>query len=213
MTTARRHESCLLSSKRHPARLRFHMVSTLPQDFRNILRQETRVAHDQLDHHFTQIDIASRDGLKAFVGVHLACFQMMQARLRSSNLSAATLQDMINGLALDAVVLGLDHPVDAPALEQQIDPLAIDYLVAGSRLGSKVLSRRWAQSQDPLVQNAKTYFSQPSDPTLWPATCRALSDIPVAHARAAYIVKDARTLFQLFISESENVASRKDATL
>lgn len=185
----------------------------LPLDFRMVLRQETRVAHDVLDHAFTATDIADPDGFSAFVAVHLACFRAMRSRLISPNLSRATLDMMIAGLAQDAHVIGISEPAAMPPLADTIDPLAIDYMVAGSRLGSKVLKTRWAQSQNADVQRANAYFGQIADPALWPATCQMLATVPPDSPRAVAIVTDVIALFNYFMTVLDNHTAREVVTL
>lgn len=97
----------------------------------------------------------------------------------------------------------------APSLPSAIDPLAIDYIAAGSRLGTKVLYKRWAASTDQTVHAANNYFGLENDAGFWHATCEALSDIPVKSARAQTIVRDTRTLFALFASVYNNSVAQE----
>ena len=79
-----------------------------------------------------------------------------------------------------------------------LDPLAVDYVVAGSRLGLKVLKTRWASSSDPLVRAAGAYFTQPNAAPAWPKVCRALSTVSLDSARAGAITRDTKRIFDLF---------------
>ncbi|WP_411890149.1 biliverdin-producing heme oxygenase [Yoonia sp. SDW83-1] len=180
-------------------------------DFRHALREQTRTDHDFLDRMISTLDIARLRDFRVFLQIHHSCFLVMQARSLGQGLSTAALSNMIDGLAadLDAVTAN-PYAIDLPT-PSALDPLSIDYMVAGSRLGSKILSKRWGASTDPCVQRANTYFGQAIDPKLWPETCRALSALPPSSARADAIVEDTRTQFQLFAAAFAKIVTAEDA--
>ncbi|KJZ17008.1 hypothetical protein TW80_17435, partial [Loktanella sp. S4079] len=82
----------------------------------------------------------------------------------------------------------------------QIDPLAAKYVLGGSRMGTKVLRQRWLQSTDPIVCDAKAYFTLPSNPIFWREVCDALSQVKTGSIRAEKIVADTKQIFALFVS-------------
>jgi len=171
----------------------------------------TKTDHDRLDQMITTLDIAQLADFKVFLKMHHCCFVVMRSRAMDQGLSTSALPGMIDSLAADLkVVFGDRHPVDLP-IPAALDPLSIDYMVAGSRLGSAILRKRWQTSTDPCVQRANTYFGQPVDPTLWPETCRALSAVPTGSARADAIVKDTKTQFQLFAAAFAKAANLEGA--
>lgn len=172
----------------------------LRMNFRTILREATRPEHDRLDGMFTALDIAAHAGFARFVSVHLACFTAMSERAPTGGHAHGLLCEMTQRLGLDNALLSGAEAGDGIALPACIDPRAIDYLVAGSRLGSKVLFKRWAGSSDPVVQRAHHYFSLDSDPSFWRATCDALAAIDPAGPEAKRIVADTKALFGLFSS-------------
>ena len=180
-------------------------------DFRHALREQTRTDHDLLDRMITTLDIARLRDFRAFLHIHHACFLAIQARSTGQGLSATTLSVMIDGLAADLdVVSGHRSAIDLPTLPA-LDPLSIDYMVAGSRLGSKSLRKRWAASTDPCVQSAKTYFGQTIDPNLWPDTLHALSAVSPSSARAGAIVEDTKAQFRLFAAAFAKMVTAGDA--
>lgn len=93
------------------------------------------------------------------------------------------------------------QPMDVPK-DSPVDPLALDYVLEGSRLGTQVLKRRWAASTDPMVQRADAYFSLPTDAQRWRATCAALGDIAPGSPRATRITADTKALFEMFYQAS-----------
>ena len=180
-------------------------------DLRHVLREQTRADHDLLDRSITTLDIAQLHDFKVFLEIHHYCFVVMRSRALDQGLSTSVLADMIDRLAADLeIVSGGRHSFDLP-VPAALDPLSIDYMVAGSRLGSKILRKRWGASTDPCVQRANSYFCQTDDPKLWPETCRALSAVPSGSARADAIVEDTRTQFQLFAAAFATVVTAQEA--
>ena len=182
----------------------------MQHSYRHQLRAMTRIDHQRLDDLFSALDIARRVDYAHFVGVHLAVFEVLQRHLAPSSL---TRQQLLAGLAClqrDLAMLG-ERPAqmrhrpaghgEMPAghdAADGLDPLAVDYVVAGSRLGLKVLKTRWAGSADPLVRAAGAYFTQPCAAPAWPEVCRALSTVPLDSARAGAITRDTKRIFDLF---------------
>lgn len=135
----------------------------------------------------------------------------MQSQAAARCMSRDVLSDMISRLKKDFGIVSGEQAVSDIVFERDLDPLAVDYLVAGSRLGSKVLRKRWASSNDPTVRRAHHYFGQVGDLALWRTTCQALSDVPVDSSHAKIIIDDTKALFQLFVTAFVGVVSDRDA--
>ncbi|MDA8585045.1 hypothetical protein N9L47_02135 [Rhodobacteraceae bacterium] len=168
--------------------------------FRTVLRDSTRPEHDQLDDMIGALNISDRDAFACFVNLHIICFQTMSEAAEKGSYSHELLCQMVHSLALDLDELGAKQLAYVVPLPKISDPLAIDYLVAGSRLGTKVLKKRWSNSNDLIVCRANKYFSLDSDPSFWPSTCQALANVAPESARAKAIVQDTKSLFQLFLT-------------
>lgn len=206
----------------HPARdvavsRRFHVGSSLRKscyflepNLRYALRQETRKEHAELDRLISTLNITTRSGFGMFLQLHLNCFCAMQSRLSSECRCSPTLEDMILGLQADLAAVSADPMTLATDIPTRLDPLAIDYIVSGSRLGSKILCGIWAQTDDPVIRRAGNYFMQTNDANLWRDTCQALSQVPLDSPRAAMIMTDTRALFGLFITTFDAVAANQD---
>ena len=196
----------------------------MQHSYRHQLRAMTRTDHQRLDDLFSALDITRRVDYARFIGVHLAVFEVLQRHLAPSSL---TRQQLLAGLAClqrDLATLGerraqMRHrptghdempaghgempaghgemPVGHDAADG-LDPLAVDYVVAGSRLGLKVLKTRWASSSDPLVRAAGAYFTLQNAAPSWPKVCRALSTVPLDSTRAGAITRDTKRIFDLF---------------
>lgn len=172
----------------------------MAKDFRFLLRDDTQQKHDHLDQLFSSLDVSTYDGLISFLRVHLGCFQTMHDAAEAGSRSRHRLADMVLRIKQDLTMLG--QPVDIPneSLPQVIAPLATDYIVEGSRLGSQVLKRRWAQSGDRRVRQADNYFSMETESDRWRMVCDALAAVPAGSAEARRITHDTQVLFSMFLN-------------
>lgn len=147
---------------------------------------------------FTSLDIAERDGFLIFAQVHFACFGILLGSETKSARGKDMLGEMVDALDKDLRRLGSTEHRVPRSTGMNFDPLALDYMVGGSRLGTKILRKRWAATLDPKVQDADTYFNLTSDPNYWRETCDALADITVDGPRAQRILNDTQAMFGLF---------------
>ena len=182
--------------------------------YRHALRALTRADHARLDDLFSALDITRRVDYARFIGVHLAVFEVLRPQLSPASLTRPQLLAGLACLRCDLATLG-QRRLETRAGHGEadgLDPLAVDYVVAGSRLGLKVLQARWAGSTDPLVRAAGAYFTQPFAASPWPKVCRALSKVPLESARAGAITRDTRRIFNLFAAAYGSVAKVKDVS-
>ena len=175
--------------------------------YRHQLRAATRVDHQRVDDLFSALDIARRIDYARFIGVHLAVFEVLRRHLTPTSLTRRQLLAGLAGLQRDLATLGqrrleVRHTPAEHGEAGALDPLAVDYVVAGSRLGLKILKTRWASSSDPLVRAANAYFTMPNAASPWPDVCRALSTVPPGSARAGAITRDTKRIFDLFAALS-----------
>ena len=168
------------------------MTSDLVLTLRSRLRAETADDHARLDSAISTADVATRSGFVRFMQTHEAAFRALDSVARSPQL-----HDLADRAARDLQSLGAEAVV-LPRIEAALDPWAVEYVVQGSRLGTKVLKRRWQESTDPQVRAASAYFDAPSDPAAWRSTCDALDALPAKGAEADRIVADARRIFDIF---------------
>ena len=196
----------------------------MQHSYRHQLRAMTRTDHQRLDDLFSALDITRRVDYARFIGVHLAVFEVLQRHLAPSSL---TRQQLLAGLAClqrdlatlgerraqmrhrptghDEMPTGHDEMPAGHDAADGLDPLAVDYVVAGSRLGLKVLKTRWASSSDPLVRAAGAYFTLQNAAPSWPKVCRALSTVPLDSTRAGAITRDTKRIFDLFAATYRRV--------
>ena len=112
--------------------------------------------------------------------------------------TADLLRRACRALAADLATLDADKGNVAAYLPDGVDPLAIAYVIGGSRLGSQVLKRRWSQSDCPKVKGANAYFSMPNEALYWQSVCKDLAKLAPGDPRTDRIVGDTKTIFEMF---------------
>lgn len=172
------------------------MINVTSTNVRTRLRYETRAAHEQLDDMVSDFDLTTQRGL--------ACFLQMQIRAFSS------LQPHAYGTACQGALGDLTYRAncDLARFEQQaqspvqiagsLHPHAIDYVVAGSRLGTQVLKKRWLATTDDRVREADAYFSAPAYIGVWKAFCAAAEAMSATGTIADTIIDDVHRIFALY---------------
>lgn len=161
------------------------------QTFRDLLRLETSVEHDQLDAMLSDLDLTDHRDLGDFFAIHLRAFCAIQPVRPYPGLA-----ELITALEEDLRTLSVAAP--APYEGQMYDPLAVAYIIEGSRMGTMVLRKRWQKARDPRVREAAAYFTRPGSPNQWRSLCEELARIPLGTPRAISIIADTRAIFALF---------------
>ncbi|SLN44160.1 biliverdin-producing heme oxygenase [Pseudooctadecabacter jejudonensis] len=167
-------------------------------NFRHHLRVSTASDHQAVDDIMSNMDVMTHAGFVSFLTVHRMCFDAMSKASPAGHTAKSVLDDLISRIDADLKVLGAPIPSQDPQPLGTLDPLAIDYVVEGSRLGSKVLRRRWEGTSDPVVKSANAYFSHIPPTSRWQQVCSALAEIETAGPRADRIGADTRKLFGIF---------------
>ena len=160
-------------------------------DFRWVLRQRTQDRHDRLDALVSRLDLTQAADLVSFFRMHLAAFDAMARHWETDGLT-----EMREAMAADLSQLS---GVRAPDLAlASFHPMAGRYILAGSRMGTVLLERRWSEAKDPRVRQAGRYFGLPRKAEDWQGVREALRVVPVGSLEAEEIVSDTRTLFDGF---------------
>lgn len=178
----------------------------MQQDFREELRARTREDHDRVDMAMSGLDLTTQSGLSTFLGVHYACFSdMMQTSWPGSDVWQS-LNLMTSAIETDLAQLDQPGIVQLGGDLEPVDPLALDYIIEGSRLGTQVLRRRWSASRDPVVTSASAYFTLPGEPGKWRSVCAELSEVDARSPRARDIIDGTRRIFALFLDQLSRLA-------
>lgn len=162
---------------------------------RRRLRDETSAAHTALDQHVSQLDLQTLSGLKRYVCMYATALEGLLAVV-----DASPTRDAIADLHARSK-RDLNH-LGGATCSQSIgftpDPLAVDYVVLGSRLGSAVLKKRWNGASDRAVLAVNALFSAPSYLPLWNAFCDQLAHSATSPAAANRVIQHANALFAFF---------------
>nr|WP_306265004.1 biliverdin-producing heme oxygenase [Pararhizobium sp. IMCC3301] len=171
------------------------------QTLRHHLRTSTRMEHERLDAAFSTLDLTRRDGLSRFLLSHFMALSGCHARLDQLDDLPAMLRppSLLPEIQADLQVLGVSRrEPQGLKLTGQMSSLGICYVIAGSRLGTKLLQRRWAQSHDPQVLRAGQYLSSGTYDNYWPQFVKYLDGMLAPDDNRAAIERSARLTFRLF---------------
>lgn len=164
--------------------------------FRHLLRQSTAETHERTEAVFACFLDAPQEYLTGYLAAQRSALGAMQAK--SDSAAPPRCFDILNDL-----LARLDHdlphthlpPMFADSLSP-LDPLAVDYLVLGSRMGTEVIRRRCFPTAE--LNDIPTYFTQASHADIWHAHCADLDSLDPLSDRAARVLRDAEVGFRIF---------------
>ena len=166
------------------------------------LREETRDAHASVDTLFGQHDIATREGLSITLQAHAIALRRTLAALpgRQTFAHARTLLVML--AAIESDLAALDETPSTADQTEEMDsashPLGLIYVIAGSRLGARILLSDIERSSDPDVASATRYFACPESDEMWKNVSRALKLWTGSEDEEKEIIASAQTAFRWF---------------
>lgn len=164
---------------------------------RDRLRSGSTESHDRLDALVSGADLRQPEGYARFLAMNAAAFRALADAEVSGDFAT---MDVIRGLA-DAAAADLHclgHTAPTTHSKPHAEALAIDYVVLGSRIGTKVLRRVWQGSSDPHVLSAGRYFALPDAMCDWRALCDRMKAMPGDDVKSSEVLKDVNDLFRLF---------------
>ncbi len=184
----------------------FPFPSSAPS-LRDRLRRDSRAEHARVDAAVGALDLGQAGDLGRFLAAHHAAFRAIAPAARGT--SRGLVADLAARLEADLTVLGRAALPAAP--QMACDPVAVDYVVLGSRLGTAVLRRRWAAAAGGRAAGAGRYLTAPGQGAAWRTFCAAQASRPGTGPAAERIVGDVRRLFDLFDRALARAAGRETA--
>lgn len=166
---------------------------------RQLLRHATASSHEALDQRFGSLDLTDRDDYARFLGAHFIGIAALAPTVRAFAADAlgvampdypALLADDLDALGVPAA--RLPRVIVPPALE----PAAVAYVVAGSRLGIAGLSRLPSWGSRHAV--ARAYMEDVEGLHLWRALLGWMAARPLAPAAGEALVASAEAAFAVF---------------
>jgi heme oxygenase len=171
---------------------------------RRWLRAETRGEHDAVDAVYGALDLADATDFRRFLQAHARALLPLETALDEAG-AARVLPDWPDrrrsaALLADLRALGetAPRPEPAPALNGEAAVWGAAYVLEGSRLGGRVLSRTAAASADPRVRAADRYLTHGQGGALWPVFLARLDASPAVRAQPEAALAAARLAFRAF---------------
>ncbi|NVO29209.1 biliverdin-producing heme oxygenase [Donghicola sp. C2-DW-16] len=171
--------------------------SVAPNNLLARLRADTRGAHEALDQAFAPFQADPAAHLRSFLAAQMAGLTALSssARLPHNTASLSLLSEMLDRLAQDCQQMAIPVPVVRP--RSGLHPLAVAYLVIGSRLGTEVLRRTLVASG---TERIPLYFAPQDYKAAWQGLCAELSAQSAAGPLADDVCDGVIAGFELFHS-------------
>lgn len=179
------------------------------QNLRDRLRGDLVHVHDRLDAQVSRFDLCTVEGLRGFLAMNVSALSALLPMNASAHTYSAA-QDVLDRAKKDLVQLGGLVPASPHLAPIKVHELAFDYIFAGSRLGTRVLRKRWANSGNVTALAADRYFSAPSHVDLWQDFCDRAQTHPAVGDLSDTVVADARTVFDVYQKCATAILNQKD---
>ena len=173
-----------------------------PENLRQRLLRDLKSAHDDLDGLVSRFDLGENGGLKAFLLMHEAALKNIPLTHLGTAATTAV-GDLLQRARLDLATLGVRPMVLDRPLNRNIQPLAVDYVIGGSRLGAEVLKRRWQASPTARSGSGTAYMNAPRHLDAWRSFCEDALTLAADTPYADNVVRDAADIFALFMTSAE----------
>lgn len=168
-------------------------------ELRDALRNETRDAHEKVDGAFGSLNLAEREDYQRFLAAHYIATAPLQPILAgfTARELGRTEPDFTAMLHSDLSALGVDPDalprIDPPA---NIDPRAVTYVIAGSRLGLSMLRRQpyWGKAEG----ISSSYMEDGEGMVLWKSLLGWFAEQKADQAEIEAVCGAARQCFTVF---------------
>ncbi|MCB2047392.1 MAG: biliverdin-producing heme oxygenase [Novosphingobium sp.] len=176
-----------------------------------LLRRATAVSHNSLDQKFSQIDLTSRKGYVRFLSAHLAGMASVFGFAREFakaelGLDLTDFPALLRGDLAELGVPPIDIAVPAPAV---IEPAAITYVIAGSRLGVAALAREPFFGKS--AGRGAGYMDDKAGLAIWRAHSAWLKNVHPGEAEGQRMAMSAIATFDCFAAALESTAPAQAA--
>lgn len=171
----------------------------MAETLRHHLRRETGAVHEEVEAAFARYDLAERDGLERTLRAHLSALSRLMPSLEKTPALHREVSRLLD-LARASYCAVCPEPFQARHHDNtRLHPLAVGYVILGSRLGSRVIAARLKRAglteDDPSI----AYFTDDKSRQHWAELQGALSS---AHGQADEIMADTNATFRIFLEEA-----------
>lgn len=169
------------------------------------LRAETQAQHEAVDRAFGAYALTERGEYLRFLNAHARALLPLEAALDAAGAGALIsdwpLRRRDAALVADLHDLGAAPPSTSGAALDLRDEAAMwgaMYVLEGSRLGGRLLSRSVADAADPVVRRANRYLTHGAGEGAWRTFLNALEASPAVRSRPQETLAGASSAFAVF---------------
>ncbi|MBY6013906.1 hypothetical protein KUV75_03175 [Qipengyuania gaetbuli] len=168
---------------------------------REYLNRETRGEHNAVEAAFDTLDMATGEGMDAILTAHIGAMDRLLPALSDHPAYRDEIARLRSLASLSRDALDLPERADTPRQAAALHPLAIAYVVLGSRLGARVISRRLDRQAVRWSDDVRGYFTDEGSGPAWAKLCEEL-ETGHSDAELADIADDAQRVFALYGEEA-----------
>lgn len=168
---------------------------------REYLNRETRSEHTAVEAAFDAFDMATGEGMDAILTAHIGAMDRLLPALSDHPEYRDEIVRLRSLASLSRDALDLPERAKTPRQAEALHPLAIAYVVLGSRLGARVISRRLDKQAVRWNDDVRGYFTDEGSGPAWSLLCEELE---TGHwdAELTDIADDAQRVFALYGEEA-----------
>lgn len=171
---------------------------------RQRLARDLASTHQRLDDLVSLFDLETKTGVTSFILMHEAALKQL-SETQLSDAARTMVNDLLHRAQADLDAMQVAPLTPEPTKTDDLHPLAVTYVIAGSRLGAEVLKKRWLGSEAAKDGHGEAYMLAPRHIEVWQSFVKDASEMPATSDLADKIVKDAAAVFELY-SDIANLA-------
>ena len=164
---------------------------------RSQLREKTRLAHLQVEDAFARFELDTAEGSWAMVRAHILMLRRFLPHVAAHPSYHAEISRLTALVPPQHERLADLHLFTFPAADRTLHPLAIAYVILGSRLGARMLSRDLSKSTHLIAPEVLAFLGDDRSRGVWQELCHELDGICADQARAE-VIGDAKRVFEIY---------------
>lgn len=174
-------------------------------DLHAYLRTSTCHAHKILDASLISYDLTEPLGLSQYLCVHYLARSALSKIMTLDNQKVSN-QKKLNDIELDLEQLETEAPLFKSNLNEGVfHMLGIDYVLAGSSLGSKVLYKHWSLATNEKVKQANHFMTSAKDSADWKTFLTRLDSLKLTRVEIEQVVATANHVFEIYQTAYEQI--------
>ena len=179
---------------------------------RSQLREKTRPAHLEVEDAFARFELDTAEGSWEMVRAHILMLQRFLpevAAYPSYHAEIARLKALVPPQHERLADL---HLFAFPAVERTLHPLAIAYVILGSRLGARMLSRDLSKSTNLIAPEVLAFLGDDRSRGVWQELCQELDGICADQIRTE-VIADAERVFEIYRESAVRLQQMREGSI